>query len=486
MSFFSFLESIPSISSVVLKYYTEGPPKKSWDLRFHLAIAMIKDGLASKLSIEQIQEGFDTYFKFKTYPNITIKDVILDDEYRQKSKAHLEKILKQYVDVLDEKWKDPNDKGLHGEWQYINEKTSETDNVILYLHGGGFCIGSPKYVRLITIKFVKFADCRVFSLNYRLSPQNQFPAALCDSIAAYLYLTNPGPNAGFEPINPKRIILAGENAGGNLVFSTLLFLRDAGLPLPAGAIALSPWVDLTQSMPSKWDSEIDKIDFVPSELGYFTNVPSSPAMDEFYANTKVLADKIALKNPKIVSHPSFTEVPRFNLYCVNEALAIPYVSPMLAESLGNLPPILCQVGGDEKFRDETVLICHKASSPHEYQLPSYATKNFEKSPFKKPTNVILEVYDDMPHVFHMFTFSKPSQVAVKRCCDFIKRVSSIEDNNTSMIDIINEDIVSSSISVSSSFTAIRVGTDGMIRELNETDRDCLKWNEIGVVPKSNL
>ncbi|CAG8847715.1 17681_t:CDS:2, partial [Racocetra persica] len=101
--------------------------------------------------------------------------------------------------------------------------------------------------------------------NYRLSPQNQFPAALCDSIAAYLYLINPGPNAGFEPINPKRIVLAGGSAGGNLVFATLLSLRDAGLPLPAGAIVL---VDLTQSMPSTRDSEIDKVDYIPSKLDF--------------------------------------------------------------------------------------------------------------------------------------------------------------------------------------------------------------------------
>ncbi|CAG8646926.1 19680_t:CDS:2, partial [Racocetra persica] len=456
MSFLSFLEYIPTISSTLFKHFIEGPPKKSWDLKFHLAIAMIKgNNRFSKMPIEQIRKELDKHFIGKTPPNITLKDVILDEEYRQKSKTHLEKILKQYDDVLDDKWKDPNDT-LHGEWMYINEKTSESDNVVFYLHGGAFCIGSSKTVSPITQKFVELANSRVFALNYRLSPQNQFPAAICDSVAAYLYLINPGPNAEFEPINPKRIVIAGDSAGGNLVFATLLSLRDAGLPLPAGAITL---VDLTQSMPSKWDPEIAKVDFIPLRLDYFANLPSSPAMDEYHVNAKALADKIALKNPKIVGDPSFTEVPRFRLYCANEALAIPYVSPMLAESLGNLPPILCQVGGDERIRDDAILISHKAASPNEYQLPSYATKNFEKSPFKKPTKVILEVYDDMPHVWHMFTFSKPSQIAIERCSDFIKRVTSIEDNNTSMIDLIKEDVVSSSISVSPSFIAMRVGTD---------------------------
>ncbi|CAG8768042.1 21572_t:CDS:2, partial [Racocetra persica] len=316
MSFFS---SIPTIFSTVLKHYTEGPPKKSWDLKFHLTLAVVKsDNQFSKKPIEQSRKEMEDYLKPEIPSNITIKDVILDEEYRQKSKTHLEKILKQYDDVLHEGWKDPNNQGLHGEWLYINEKT---DHVVLYLHGGGFCIGSAKSVRTVTLKLVELTDSRIFALDYRLSPESQFPAALCDSVAAYLYLINPGPNAGFEPINPKRIVFAGESAGGNLVFSTLLALRDAGLPLPAGGIAL---VDLTHSMPSFWDAKIDKVDFVPSKLGLFA-FPSSPTMDESHINAKALADKISLKNPTIVSHPSFTEVPRFNHYCANEALAIPYI-----------------------------------------------------------------------------------------------------------------------------------------------------------------
>ncbi|CAG8746442.1 4883_t:CDS:2, partial [Dentiscutata heterogama] len=235
------------------------------------------------------------------------------------------KILKQHEDVLDEKWKEPNDGGLRGEWVHVNEKNCEADNVVLYLHGGAFRFGSSKIARTFTFKLAESANSRVFALDYRLSPENQFPAALCDSIAAYLYLINPGPEAGFEPINPKKIVLSGESAGGTLVFALLLFLRDAGLPLPGGSIALSPWVDLTQSMPSAWSAEIDKIDYIPSKLGLFDLGPLSPITEEYFANAKALADKIALKKPTIVSHPSFTEVPRFHPYCANEALAIPYV-----------------------------------------------------------------------------------------------------------------------------------------------------------------
>ncbi|KAF0429539.1 alpha/beta-hydrolase [Gigaspora margarita] len=392
------------------------------------------------LPIELVQNRF---YEFKVPSNIIIKEVTLNERYRQKSKLHLEKGLKQYEDVLDDKWKEPKDM-ITGEWVYIKEDeesiNNEMDKVVFHIHGGAYCIGSAKFARSLTSKYAELAKARVFSTDYRLAPQNQFPASLCDTIAAYLYFIDPEPDAGFKPINPKRIVIAGESAGGGLALATLLFLRDAGLPLPGGAILL---VDLTHSMPSFWDAELIKADFLPDT---FNIRPSSSLADEFIANAKALSDKIAQKNPAIIGHPSFIEVHRFQLYCTNEALAIPYVSPLLAESLGNLPPILC-------------------------------------SPFKKPTRVILEVYNDMPHYWQMFPFSKSSQISLERCGEFIKRVTSIEDNNTSMIDLLKEDVVSPSISISPSFIGMRVGINGEIRELNETDQNCLKWDKIGIVPK---
>ncbi|CAG8721797.1 4231_t:CDS:2, partial [Gigaspora rosea] len=398
------------------------PPGKSWDLKFHLTVAAMKnDDSIFKLPIEESQKKYGEYVGQINDPsNVVIKEVILDERYRQKSRTHLEKVLKQYEDVLDEKWKEPSD-GLHGEWVYTKEESqkNEIDKVVLHIHGGGYFMGSAKSSRNFTSKYAEYAKARVLSIDYRLSPQNQFPAALCDSIAAYLYLIDPGSDAGFEPINPKKIVFAGESAGGGLTFATLLFLRDAGLPLPGGAFGLSPWVDLAHSMPSFWDDEVDKADFIPKLLGFRKIGPSSPVADEFIANAKALSDKIALKKPTIVGHPSFTEVPRVQLYCANEALAIPYISPMLAESLGDLPPILC-----------------------------------------------------------LLTSSKPSQVAFERFGKFVNCVTSIDGENIS-INNLKEGIVAPS----SSFIAMRVGAKGEIRELNETDRDCLKWDKIGIVLK---
>ncbi|RIB19220.1 Alpha/Beta hydrolase protein [Gigaspora rosea] len=462
----------------------ESPLVKSWDLKFQLAMEAIKSfEELSKLPIEQAQELFIQSTKIKVPSNIIVKKVTLNERYRQKSRNHLEKGLKQFEDVIDEKWKEPNDR-LYGEWVYSKEeeenKNNEMDKVVLHMHGGAYYLGSAKSSRSFTIKFAVQAKARVFSIDYRLSPPNQFPAPLCDCLAAYLYLINPGPDAGFKPINPKKIVIAGESAGAGLAFSMLLFLRDAGLPLPGGAIGL---VDLTHSMPSFWDDLVDKVDILPKILGGRKIWPSSPVADEYIANVKALSNKIDKKKPTIVGHPSFTKVPRFQFYCANEALAIPYASPMLAESLGDLPPILFQVGELERVRDEAIFFSFKAAFPHEYQIPSYATKNFVKSPFKNPTKVILEVYDDMPHCWHMFSFSKPCKVAFERCCDFIKRVTSVKDNNTSMIDLLKEDVVSPSILISPSLVAMRVSTNGEIKELNEADRNCLKYSKIGIVPK---
>ncbi|CAG8518692.1 17376_t:CDS:2 [Gigaspora margarita] len=75
-------------------------------------------------------------------------------------------------------------------------------------------------------------------------------------------------------------------------------------------------------------------------------------------------------------------------------------------------------------------------------------------------------------------------IALERCGDFIKRVTSIKDNNISMIDLLKEDVISPSISISPSFVRMRVSVDGEIRELNKTDQDCLKWDKIGIVPKT--
>ena len=86
---------------------------------------------------------------------------------------------------------------------------------------------------------------------------------------------------------------------------------------------------------------MDKSDMLPGRLCLPALGPPGPMSIEYLKRVKILSEKIKQKKPKVVGHPSFTKIPRIRLLCANEALAIPYISPMLAESLGNLPPIFC-------------------------------------------------------------------------------------------------------------------------------------------------
>ncbi|CAG8604420.1 7305_t:CDS:2 [Dentiscutata erythropus] len=412
----------------------------------------------SEISIEEVKK--QSIIPAITPKKFSINEVKLDEQYRVKSREYLMDGLKIYEDVIDEKWKDFDDDGLCGEWVKVKDM-KDTGRVVLYLFPGGYYTGSSKSSRRIAQKIAEDAECSVLVIDYRLTPQHQFPAPLCDVLAAYLYLTNPGPEAGFEPIDPKQIVFAGASAGGGLAVATALFLRDVGLPLPAGLVLWSPWVDLTSSMASQWKPEMNKTDFVSGKLNSRKLGPPSSMSIEYLKRVKILSEKINQKKPNVVGHPSFTKVPRFRLYCANEALAIPYVSPMLAESLGNLPPILCQVGSGERFLDSNILFSFKASDPSKFQLPKYATTNFAKSPFKKPTEVTLEVYDEACHGFQVFS--------IKRSCDFIKNYT------------LNESILDKAEGNSIDTIAINPNCD--IRELDAKFLECLSWENVGVIPE---
>ncbi|CAG8699531.1 3887_t:CDS:2, partial [Scutellospora calospora] len=158
----------------------------------------------------------------------------------------------------------------------------------------------------------------------------------------------------------------------------------------------SPWVDLTHSMPSIFCKECDKYDILPDyPLEFFP----SQAQEKFIEKSAELSKKIKKSNKPRIWHESLDREIRVQQYAPNEALSIPYVSPLCAESLGGLPPMLLTTGDRERLRDETIYIAFKASQPSKYLLPKYNAGKFEKSPFKTPTNVILEIYEGMPHVF---------------------------------------------------------------------------------------
>ncbi|WP_214110708.1 alpha/beta hydrolase [Acrocarpospora catenulata] len=127
--------------------------------------------------------------------------------------------------------------GCPGEWVRGGEELDE-GKVVLYLHGGGYFIGSPVTHRPITWRLSMVTRRPVLALDYRQGPVNTLADSLADSLAAYRALLERGHE-------PEGIILAGDSAGGHLTLATLLSLRDAGLPLPAAGICLSPWTDLS-------------------------------------------------------------------------------------------------------------------------------------------------------------------------------------------------------------------------------------------------
>lgn len=115
-------------------------------------------------------------------------------------------------------------------------------NVVLYLHGGAYCLGSPRTYRSITGHLAVLSGATVYVPDYRLAPEHPYPAALQDALAAYRALLDHG-------VAPQRIAVAGDSAGGHLALSLLLTLREAGLPQPAAAVLLSPWTDTTLDDP---------------------------------------------------------------------------------------------------------------------------------------------------------------------------------------------------------------------------------------------
>ncbi len=177
------------------------------------------------------------------------------------------------------------------------------DGVILYTHGGGYVSGSCSDHRRFVAQFVQGTGMRALSFEYRLAPEHPYPAALDDSVAAYRWMLA-------QDISPSQIVIAGESAGGGLCLATLLALRDQGIPLPAAAVALSPWTDLALT----GESYRTKVNACVSPRGM------SAVCSQYYVG----------KNDP----------------------CLPWISPLYG-NLSGLPPILIYVGDDETMRDDS-------------------------------------------------------------------------------------------------------------------------------------
>ncbi|MCD9625554.1 alpha/beta hydrolase [Rhabdothermincola salaria] len=184
--------------------------------------------------------------------------------------------------------------------------------VVLYVHGGGFRIASALAYRAYTSHLAAVIDARVVSIDYRLAPEHAFPAALDDTVAAYVSLLDEGVPAG-------RIVVAGDSAGGGLAASLVPAARQRGLALPAGTVCCSPWVDLTVTAASYvQNADVDRL---------------------FSAESASLAA---------------------GLYLAGHDPTDPLASPVFADWAG-APPMLIQVGDVEVLLDDALRLAATAS-----------------------------------------------------------------------------------------------------------------------------
>lgn len=191
--------------------------------------------------------------------------------------------------------------GFVGEW--VTPKSPKCNGVILYLHGGGYVAGDIDYAKGFGSILAAKNGISVFCAAYRLAPEHPYPAALEDALTAYRYLLDSGYTG-------DQIILCGESAGGGLIYSLCLRLKERGMSLPCGIMAISPWTDLTLSGKS-----------------YKTNAKCDPSM------TKKRLHYYASMYAK-----EWTD---------------PFVSPLFG-ALDGMPPSLIFVGGDEIMLDDAV------------------------------------------------------------------------------------------------------------------------------------
>ena len=241
--------------------------------------------------------------------------------------------------------------GVPAEW--VVAPGAESEHSLLYLHGGGYVIGSINTHRDLAGRLSRAAAARVLLIDYRLAPEYPYPAAVEDATTAYRWLLRHGAT-------PAHTVIAGDSAGGGLTVATLVALRDAGDALPAAGVCISPWVDLEgigESMTTK--ASVDPI-VQHQGLVWLANLYLSGA----YPRT---------------------------------SLAVP-----LYANLQSLPPLCIHVGTVETLLDDVTRLAERAKT--------------------SGVDVILEVWEDMIHVWHLFAAMLPEeQQTIKRVGTYIQQ-----------------------------------------------------------------
>lgn len=242
-----------------------------------------------------------------------------------------------------------------GEW--VVAAGSDPARRLLYLHGGSWMSGSPDGYRPLAARISRASGCAVFVLDYRLAPENPFPAGLEDSVRAGRWIRGHGPDGESAA---RQLVIAGDSAGGNLALSASLALNEQGDGAPDAVVALSPAVDLTWSSPSlRTHAEVDPI---------------------------LRPDRLELVSQAYVQGA--------------ERMDHPHVSPVFGNFEG-LSRLLVQVGDREVLLDDAKRIVERAR--------------------EQGVDAELQVYPHMPHVFQVFAPSvAAAQEAVGRIGEFVR------------------------------------------------------------------
>ncbi len=223
---------------------------------------------------------------------------------------------------------------------------------ILYLHGGGYVIGSARTHAPLAARLSEVTGARCLVPDYRLAPEHPFPAAVDDALAAYRWLLGHG-------VDHKRIAVAGDSAGGGLVVAALVAARDARLPMPAAALSISPWADLTCD---------------------------TPAM-----HTNASADPVITKGGALL----FAKI-----YLNGADMKTPLASPIYAD-LHELPSVMIQVGDREVLLDDATRLAQRLRADG--------------------VDVCFEQWDGMVHVWHLFAHRlAEGRQALKAAAGFLK------------------------------------------------------------------
>ncbi|KAI9480961.1 MAG: Alpha/Beta hydrolase protein [Benjaminiella poitrasii] len=466
---------MPVIVSTMYRHYAKGPPAKSWSLTTDITIAVIRDFLnrSSKITVEDIQR-ISSSKKLPIPSSIKRRKFTVPNEYRKRAGALIAKLFtKKDEERIGWNWEKDRENAppIKGEWlqQKGNPLDPSKESTVLYLHGGAYYLGCYGMYRQFLCRIIKLTKCRTCAIDYRLAPQHPFPAALEDALATYLYMIDPPKDNDIHPIDPKKIVISGDSAGGGLTFALLIAIRDSGLPAPAGAMTLSPWLDLTHSLPSITSNIMT--DYLPPTG--FKHAPS-PALDyaqlpareenlEMLEQAKAEAEATTdlngnLKEPsrdcetylrrssigpfgECVPVPSINgdDIYRIQFYAANEALKVPTVSPVFDRGhLRGLPPMLVQCGTAERLRDESIYATLLATD----MSPNADEKT---AALGKPTHVTLEMYTDQPHVFQLFFSNKSVSRAVKNLSAFVHEVTNspapFKDKNNSRTKYVSNEIL---------------------------------------------